>query len=136
MNRSGARSADTAQTPQAWRAITAVLTGAIPGELGYDPESGFPARRDDRGRWRWISYLPGPELTAAQVSDLLPYLPVPGALTDAQPDLPRLAVDPVTGLAAIHTATRWWWLRYTGAAPLHPAQVADLVLHQVIGGAR
>src|SRR4051812_45231726 len=46
-------------TEQAWRVITAILAGEIPPELGYDPESGFPARRDDRadgrGRWRWIS---------------------------------------------------------------------------------
>lgn len=144
MNRSGAYSTDTTQTSQTWRAITAVLAGAIPPELGYDPESGFPARCDDRGRWRWISYLPGPALTAAQVGDLLPYRPVPvpvpvpglGEVTGGRLDLPRLAVDPLTGLAAIHTAKRWWWLRYTGAAPLGPAQVADLVLYQVTGGAR
>lgn len=121
---------------QAWRAITAVLAGAIPPELGYDPESGFPARCDDRGRWRWISYLPGPALTGAQVSDLLSYRPVHSELTDELTDLPLLAVDPVTGLAAVHTADRWWWLRYTAAAPLGPAQVADLVLYQVAGGAR
>ena len=137
-------------TEQAWRAITAILAGAIPPELGYDPESGFPARRHDhgdgrgavrgdvRGRWRWICYQPGPALTATQVADLVPYLPVDGELAD----LPLLAVDPVTGLAAIHTADRWWWLRYTAAAPLSPAQVADLVLYQVAtatsgaGGAR
>lgn len=125
-----------APTHQAWRAIIAVLTGAIPPELGYDPESGFPARCDDHGRWRWISYQPGPALTDAQMSDLLPYRPVHVEVTDTQPDLPLLAVDPVTGLAAIHTAKQWWWLRYTGAAPLSPAQVADLVLYQVTGGAR
>jgi hypothetical protein len=133
-------------TEQAWRAITAILAGAIPPELGYDPESGFPARRDDhgdvrgdgRGRWRWICYQPGPALTAAQVADLVSYLPAHGELVD----LPLLAVDPVTGLAAIRTADRWWWLRYTAAAPLSPAQAADLVLYQAAtvtagaGGAR
>lgn len=123
-------------TEQTWRAITAVLTGAIPPGLGYDPESGFPTRCDDRGRWRWISYLPGPALSGVQVADLLPYRAMHGGLTAELADLPRLAVDPVTGMAAICTADRWWWLRYTAAAPLHPAQVADLVLYQVAGGAR
>lgn len=114
-------------TEQAWQAITAILAGAIPPELGYDPESGFPARRDVHGRWRWISYQPGSALTAIQVADLVPYRPGHSELGD----LPLLAVDPVTGLAAIHTADRWWWLRYTAAAPLCPAQIADLVLYQV-----
>lgn len=116
-------------TEQAWRVITAVLAGEIPPELGYDPESGFPARRDDRDRWRWISYRPGPALTAAHVADLLPYLPVDGELAD----LPLLAVDPVTGYAAIHTDGRWWWLDYTRSAPLSPRQVADLVAYEPAG---
>ena len=119
-------------TGQAWRAITAILAGAVPPELGYDPESGFPARRDGhgdgRGRWRWISYVPRPSaLIGAQAADLVAYRPVSGVLAD----LPLLAVDPVTGLAAIHTGDQWWWLRYTPAEPLTSAQVADLVLYQV-----
>ncbi len=126
-------------TEQAWRVITAVLAGEIGPELGYDPESGFPARRDDRDRWRWISYQPRPALTAAQAADLLPYQPVRERAVCERPvdgelgDLPLLGVDPVTGYAAIHTDRRWWWLDYTRSAPLSPRHVADLVAYKRAG---
>ena len=41
--------------------------------LAVDPVTGLAARRDERGRWRWLDYLPGPALSPRQIADLRPY---------------------------------------------------------------
>ncbi len=104
---------------------------AIRAPLGYDLGSGFPARRDHHGQWRWITFLPGPALTEGQVADIVEHR---AHRPPARADLPALGIDPVSGYAAYqHDLGGWSWLTFTDSAPLSLAQVDDLVLYRQIG---